>query len=178
MCLWITARECLVLPCIVDPRICCDTILRVERIAPKLYAVADIWLYNGNCVAACSTFEQRYMWVKDLLRISHSHIQGTTIQLVHKSELPPKAPLRGMEVYVNVPGSPGYFVEHEEEGEVLTILRTETPDVYNIQGKEGYVRVPDLKTSVYLRSKGQSFNLRCIPHNEESWSIIEKIPDL
>ena len=177
VCLWITARECLVLPCIVDPRICCDTILRVERLNPKLYAIADIWLYNGNCIAACSTFEQRFHWLKDLLRISHSHVQGK-IQLLHKSDLPPNTSMRGNEVYVNVPGSPGYFVERVEEGELLTILRTETPDVYRIQSREGYIRVPDLKTSVYLRSKGHPFSMRCIPHNEESWSIIEKIPDL
>jgi len=39
------------------------------------------------------------------------------------------------------------------------ITRTELPDVYFIEGTEQYIQVPDIQTSEYLRSLGESFEL-------------------
>jgi hypothetical protein len=58
-----------------------------------------------------------------------------------------------------------------------TIVRTEIPDVYTVVGKQGYVLVPDLKTSVFLRSKGDQFKLKCV-QKEGNWSISEDIREL
>ena len=176
VCLWITAHECRRLRCIVDERMCGDTILRVERISPTKFVLSDIWMYNSNCVCACSTFEQRYKWTKELLSIAHQHTEDT-IQIIHKSELPEGTLFRGEEVYTNVVNSTGFFAE-QEKSNTLTILRTEIPDVYRIENKEGYIRVPDLKTSVFLRKQGPQFALKCTPHDADSWSVLENIPEV
>jgi len=56
--------------------------------------VADIFMYNSNCVYACSTFEQRYEWLKDLMKTFMYHVPGT-VRLIHKSDLSPKQKLKG-----------------------------------------------------------------------------------
>jgi hypothetical protein len=43
--------------------------------------------------------------------------------------------------------------------------------VYTVKGKQGYVLVPDLKTSVFLRSKGPEFNMKCTEKNG-NWEVI------
>lgn len=176
VCLWITAHECRPLKCIVDERICGDTILRVERLSATKYVVSDIWMYNSNCISACSTFEQRYTWTKDILDIAHQFTEDT-IQLIHKSALPEGTLFRGEEVYTNTPNSTGFFVEQEKSTR-LTVLRTEIPDVYRIESKEGYIRVPDLKTSMFLRKQGDQFTLKCTPHDADSWTVLENIPEV
>jgi len=72
---------------------------------------------------------------------------------LHKSQI--NLPLRGYEYYDSDKGSTGVFVECE------TIIKSNIPDVYHIKDKEGYVAVPDLKTSDYLRSMGSEFYLPC-----------------
>jgi hypothetical protein len=177
VCMWITSRESLCIPCCVDERICCDTIFRAEKIGPLSFVIADIWLYNSNCVAACSTFEQRYTWTRNLLSMFHTPIEGTA-KFIHKADLPKNTQLRGEEYYTSIVGSHGTYVDQPVLGEEITILKTEIQDVYRIQNKDGYIRVPDLKTSVYLRSKGSQFIMRCIAHDSESWTIVENIPEL
>ncbi len=176
VCLWITAHECRPLKCIVDERVCGDTILRVERISPSKFVLSDVWVYNSNCIASCSTFEQRYTWTKELLAIAHQYTEDT-IELIHKSALPEGTLFRGEELYTSVPGANGIFVEQEKSC-MLLVSRTDIPDVYTIADKEGYIRVPDLKTSVFLRKKGTQFSLKCTPHDAQSWSILENIPEV
>ena len=176
VCLWITAHECRPLRCVMDERIHGDTILRVERISPMTFVLSDVLVYNSNRITACSTFEQRYVWTRNLLSIAHTHTEDT-LQILHKSELPEDTPLRGEEVYTSIVGSTGVFVE-QDKTTVLTVSKTQIPDVYRVVGNDGYIRVPDLKTSVFLRNKGETFSLKCVPHDAESWSVLENIPEV
>jgi len=176
VCLWISATEVEKLPCIVDERLCGDTFLKAERIDKQTYVVSDIWMYNSNCVFACSTFQQRYKWLKELLSAFTSHIDGVTIKLMHKSDY--SGPVKGYEEHPeDLPGKPGYYVEKETDSDLLTVTRMPIPDCYEITGK-GYLRVPDIKTSVYLRSKGETFTCRCAKYDEECWDVVENIPEV
>ena len=170
VCLFVTNRHAERLPLIADERICGDTFFRVERLSKYEFLVADIWVYNSNCVFACSTFAQRYEWLKELLETFTYHVKGT-VHLQHKStylETP-----KGYEAYTDEIGAVGTYVE---DGILCTVKRLPIPDCYDIDGK--YVRVPDLKTSVYLRSKGDIFTCKCTPHDDESWDVAENIPEL
>jgi hypothetical protein len=175
VCLWISNNECKKVPCIVDERICGDTFLKVEKIGPLDFVVADIWMYNSNCVFACSTFRQRYDWLLKLLKRFTTYIEGLTIDLIHKSELGDIA-IKGYEEHPeDILGKSGYFVSSQD---VYDIVQLPTPDCYQVTGTNGFLRVPDLKTSVYLRSKGTNFKCKCIKHDDEFWDVIENIPDL
>lgn len=130
-------------------------------------------MYNSNCVFACSTFKQRYEWLKDLLATFTHHIEGVTIKLLHKAEY--TGPLKGYEEHLDdVAGKPGYYVE---DSELHTVTRMNIPDCYEIQGK-GYLRVPDIRTSVYLRSKGDTFECKCVKYDDEFWDVVENIPNV
>lgn len=168
VCMWITSQECYSVPCCVDERICNDTFLRVERQKNNVYVVSDIWMYNSNCVFACSTFKQRYEWLKDWLpKFIHSF--PGSIQLIHKSEWRGTT-TRGRELYTEDLGGYGYFVD--TPGECVTIVKMSIPDCYEIKPNRGYLRVPDLKTSQYLRKKGDTFSQICIDNEDGSWSLV------
>lgn len=168
-CTWVTSHETKVLDICLDERLYGDTIFRVERNG-NAYIIADIWLYNSNCIFACSTFKQRYEWLKRMMATFYTtHLSV----LVHKSDLSPDISIRGKEFYSSKVGESGTFIENDNE----IIFKTEIPDVYTVKGKTGYVLVPDLKTSAFLRSKGDSFNLKCVSSNE-NWKITENIPEL
>jgi hypothetical protein len=175
ICLWISGHEWEILPCIVDERLCGDTFLKVERLSKDKFLVADIWMYNSNCVFACSTFKQRYNWLKDLLKTFTSHVEGITIQLIHKSEF--TGDIKGYEEYPeDIAGKPGYYVE-DVDTQLLTATKLTIPDCYEVQGG-GYLRVPDIRTSVYLRSKGDTFQCRCSKYDDEFWDLAENIPEV
>jgi hypothetical protein len=164
------------LQCIVDERLCGDTFLKAERINKQTYVISDIWMYNSNCVFACSTFQQRYNWLKELLTTFSHHIDDVTVKLLHKSDY--TGPIKGYEEHPDdLPGKPGYYVEKESDSDILTVTRMSIPDCYEIIGK-GYLRVPDIKTSTYLRSKGETFKCKCAPYDEDFWSVVENIPEL
>ena len=176
VCLWITGGTCRKMPCIADERLCGDTFLKVERIGELDFVVSDIWMYNSNCVFACSTFRQRYEWLAKLLRTFTSCIEGLTIDLIHKSDLG-DIPLKGYEDHNDeIIGRPGFFVE-KDDSELLTITRMNTPDCYEVESR-GFLRVPNLKTSLYLRSRGEKFKCRCVKFDEEFWDVTENIPEL
>jgi hypothetical protein len=157
------------LPIVFDERFFGDTIFRAEKISKDTFVISDIIYHNSNYIFEYTNFTQRYDWLKLVLERFHTPIEGIT-KLIHKSNLP-KVSLRGYEVYTDVPGSTGFFVEDSK-----TVTRGEMPDVYLIE--ESYVRVPDLKTSVFLRSKGSTFELKCSKHEDGSWVIQENLPDL
>ena len=48
------------------------------------------------------------------------------------------------------------------------------PDCYEVKGG-GYLRVPDLKTSRYLRTLGESFTIACKKAEDGSWTLSEKV---
>jgi len=161
VCLWVTARDSYPLKVCLDERLFGDTIFRAEKVG-SIYVIADVYIYNSCCIFNTTTFKQRYEWTKDLLE--QFYRPGFDV-LVHKSNLP-DVKLRGYEYYDDKEGSHGCFSELDE-----TILRTEIPDVYTVKGKQGYVLVPDLKTSVFLRSKGPEFNMKCTEKNG-NWEVI------
>lgn len=156
--MWITARESCVVSLCIDERLFGDTIFRAEKVRNK-YVISDCLVYNSSRIFNISTFKERYDWSAQLLkRFTHG--------LIHKSELPSDIKIKGYELYDFKPGSKGSFEEPRE-----TITRTEIPDVYTIKNKQGYVLVPDLKTSVYLRSLGSEFQLSCV-EKDGNWAII------
>ena len=85
MCYWANTHEWKQITCIADERICGDTFLRVEKINDSEFVVSDIWMYNSNCVYACSTFSQRYEWLKKWLPMVLPHYDGFP-KFTHKSE--------------------------------------------------------------------------------------------
>ena len=166
-----TKQESRKVQCIVDERLCGDTFLRAEKISNFEFVIADIFMYNSNCVYACSTFEQRYVWLKQLMGRFMNHIPGTA-RFIHKSDLTTQK-LKGYEVHLDDVGKPGYFLE--EDTNLVDVLKLPLPDCYEVVSG-GYLRVPDLKTSEYLRSKGQKFRCRCSKNEDGSWTVLENIP--
>lgn len=169
MCVWITSQECYLLPFSCDERICNDTLLRVEKINSKTYVVSDIWLYNSNCIFSCSTFEQRYDWLKEWLTTFVYNIPDVTIQLMHKSDLK-NVRFRGYELYTDDIGSRGYFKE-DVGSRLVTVKKMIHPDCYEVEDGN-YLRVPTLQLSRELRMLGDSFTLRCIQEEDGSWSKV------
>ena len=101
-------------------------------------------------------------------------VEGITIDLIHKQDLADEVPLKGFEEHpLDGIGSTGYFVE---KSNLQTITKLEMPDCYSVNGK-GYLNVPDLKTSLYLRSKGTTFQCKCERVDDEFWNVIENIPE-
>ena len=168
VCAWISAQECHILPCIIDERICGDTFLKVEKTSKNEFVISDIWMYNSNCVFACSTFKQRYEWLQIFFSKIHTSSKNT-IYLIHKSALiNPK--IRGYEEYTDDIATYGFFVE--KHNTLMKIKKLPLPDCYQV-GDNGYLLVPDLKTSEYLRTLGNEFNLCCVQNEGSSWSLVK-----
>lgn len=174
VCYWINTHECKKLFVIADERICGDTILRAEKISDTEYVISDIWLYNSNCIYVCSTFSQRYRWLEKFLSTFFQQTELTP-KFIHKSKAESYS-IRGYEEHPEENGKHGYFVE-KDKSETLSIVRMAIPDCYEIPGK-GYLHVPDLKTSVYLRSKGDTFTCKCAKYDDEFWMVQENIPEI
>jgi hypothetical protein len=162
VCVWITARESCVINVCLDERLFGDTIMRAEKVRDT-YVISDMFVYNSSCIFNSTTFQQRYEWSKAILERFY---RPGLAKFIHKTDLPSDIKLRGYEVYDHKEGSHGCFTEIEE-----TIIRTEIPDVYTVVGKQGYVLVPDLKTSQFLRSKGAEFKMKCEP-KDGNWEVI------
>ena len=179
VCLWINSQECKKVLCCIDERLCGDTFLKVEKLNELDYLVSDIWVYNSNCVFACSTFKQRYDWLHELLQTFFKCIPGKTINLIHKLDYKFKSnEIAGYELWsTDIQGKQGYFVE-DDKSRTVTIVKMPIPDSYEIEDEKGYLKVPDLKTSLYLRSKGARFESICIQNKDDSWSLKENIPDV
>ena len=173
VCLWMTAQECRRVPCIVDERICGDTFLRAERMGPYEFVIGDIFIFNSNCVFACSKFEQRYHWLKELMD-TFIYPSKFTAQFIHKKDLNKTHKIRGYEEHLDEPGKHGYFIDSDDRQDVVKLS---IPDCYEVAGG-GYLKVPDLKTSVFLRSKGSAFKLKCSRNEDGSWSVLENIPSI
>lgn len=164
-CYWITTKDTKKIPCCVDQRLCGDTLLRCEKIRGD-FIVSDIFIYNSNRVFHCSTFEQRYNWLKDLLKF-FKHIPGYP-RFIHKSALEKHHGIRGQESYTDDIGSTGYY--SEDIGQIVKIKKHTLPDCYMVE--ESYLRVPDLKTSKYLRTLGDEFELKCTRNEDGSWVLV------
>lgn len=95
----------------IDERICCDTIFRVVKLSPHVFAVQDLWVLNGDHVHPRSTYPQRSEWIRELLVFFHS---PDLVALVSLSELPVGTIIRGTEAYDDMPGSLGVFLPDKE----------------------------------------------------------------
>jgi hypothetical protein len=74
-----------------------------------------------------------------------------------------------MENYTDDIGSTGYY--SELDGQFVKFKKLTLPDCYECLSG-GYLRVPDLKTSLYLRTMGSEFELRCKENGDGSWSLL------
>jgi len=82
--------------------------------------------------------------------------------------------IRGYEEYTSEIGGNGFFVEREappSSKNMMKIKRLQLPDCYQV-GNSGYLLVPDLKTSEYLRTLGNEFELECEKVDEDSWRLM------
>jgi hypothetical protein len=147
----------------LDERLFGDTILRAEKISGEehKYVISDIFIYASTNIFRLTTFQERFGWLSKILKNFYNPIKGLTELYLKDS----KFPIKGYEYYDSNKGSKGIFAEEKE-----IVYRTEIPDVYFIRGKSGYVAVPDLKTSEFLRSKGEEFELM-IEEKEGIWHI-------
>jgi hypothetical protein len=64
----------------------------------------------------------------------------------------------------------------KDDSKLMTISSLSIPDCYEVGNT--YLRVPDLKTSAFLRKKGKVFEARCIQNPDGSWSLSENILDI
>ena len=144
VCYWLNTHECKQLVCSADERICGDTIFRVEKLSDTEYVIADIWMYNSNCVHACSTFFQRYNWLKLLLK-TFIRTLDDSIRLLHKSEIDHLS-IRGYEEHPEDIGKTGYFVE-KDKSELLTITKLSIPELIEMRNN-----IPDFKGKSKINS--------------------------
>ena len=177
VCLWVTTQECRTIHCAVDERLCGDTIFRAEKVNKSDFVIADIFIYNSNCLYACSTFKQRYEWLK-LFMERFMYTSSVSAKFIHKSQVDKTYTIKGYEAHPNEIETPGYFIDLETQDTVV-INKLAIPDCYELASPNaGYLRVPDMKTSVYLRDKGDTFKCKCKNNGDGSWTLLENIPPI
>ena len=92
---------------VMDERLCCDTILRVVRLAPKIYVVYDVLVLNGTRIHEKLTFAQRQTKIAELLELFH---HPDLVALTTIADAPVGTHVRGYEQYDGVPGSVGVYI--------------------------------------------------------------------
>lgn len=92
---------------VMDERLCCDTIFRVVRLAPKSYIVYDVLVLNGTRIHEKLTFSQRQAKIAELLMLFHF---PDFVALITIADTPVGAHVRGYEQYDEVPGSTGVYL--------------------------------------------------------------------
>lgn len=106
-------------------------------------------MYSATNIFRITNYKERQEIIKGLLTF-HKHIPSLVNLFMKDSNFP----IKGYEYFDDKKGSIGVYSDAKE-----TVFKSDIPDVYFIRGKEGYVAVPDLKTSEFLRSKGDEFEL-------------------
>ena len=96
---------------VMDERLCCDTILRVVRLAPKMYLVYDLFVLNGTRVHDTLTFAQRQSKIAELLELFH---HPDLVALATVADAPVGTHVRGVEQYDGIPGSIGVYLPSVE----------------------------------------------------------------
>jgi hypothetical protein len=148
VCLWI-GRQIVPLNICLDERLFGDTLFRAEKISSTQYVISDLFMYSATNIFRSTTYTERKEIIRGLMTF-HKQIPG----LVHFYMKDADFPIKGYEYFDDKKGSFGIYSEGMQ-----TVIKSDIPDVYFIRGKEGYVAVPDLKTSEFLRSKGDEFEL-------------------
>jgi len=96
---------------VMDERLCCDTIFRVVRLAPKSYVVYDLLVLNGTRVHKTLTFTQRQERIAEILDLFHF---PDFVALATIADAPVGTHIRGYEQYDNVPGTIGVYLPKVE----------------------------------------------------------------
>lgn len=96
---------------VMDERLCCDTIFRVVRLAPKVYIVYDLLVLNGTRIHEKLTFVQRQEKIAELLQLFHF---PDLVALMPIADAPVGTHVRGYEQYDGVPGSIGVYLPSVE----------------------------------------------------------------
>jgi hypothetical protein len=159
ICLWINNKEIKEVTCSIDERLFGDTLFRVEYLNGT-YIICDMFMYNSCCIFAGTTFKQRYDWIEKLMVFFHNI--PTLDKIIHKSQS--NFDCIGYEYHSNNIGSYGSL------SNLTKIIKSDIPDVYFIDGTDNYIQVPNIKTSEYLRSLGDSFSLD-IEEKDGLWFI-------
>jgi len=92
---------------VMDERVCCDTIFRVVRLAPKSYIVYDVLVLNGTRIHETLSFADRQEKIAELLDLFHF---PDLVALTTIADAPVGTHIRGYEQYDHVPGSTGVFL--------------------------------------------------------------------
>ena len=157
-------------PFVIDERCFDDTIFRVEKHKDVLY-LADVFCWQGTPVWTTLTFLERQEILKEFLAICYTPCRlFEWKQLKLRSDCP--GPYKGLECFSNEPGDVGTFTEDLRR--LYTIRKTSIPDVYAVDGEDGYLDVPTLEVSQKLRTLGDVFQLYCQKSTEDPslWEII------
>jgi hypothetical protein len=168
-CLWVVRSQLASqsVPFVIDERCFDDTILRVERTSTHVY-LADVFLWQGVPVHLTHSYTQRQALLQGFLDTCYTscpEFEWKAMSLRSQALVQ----LKGYEYYSDAPGDVGAFTEDTRV--LYTIHRTEIPDVYAVEGEEGYLDVPDLATSQRLLALGDVFQLFC-KRQGELWEIV------
>ncbi len=170
ICLWVTNNDSYEIPICLDERLYGDTIFKAEKINNTIL-LSDIYILNCTNIFRSTTYKQRSELISEILSRFYTEIKGFP-QIISKSKYDfAGKKLKGYELYTDELGSKGYFVENTK----TKIIRSDIPDVYFINGTDNYLRVPDLKTSEYLRSKEKEFELEVEDMGDGTFIIKENI---
>ena len=96
---------------VVDERLCCDTIFRVVRLAPKCYIVYDVLVLNGTRIHETLSFADRQEKVTELLELFHF---PDLVALISVADAPVGTHIRGYEQYDGQPGTIGVYLPELE----------------------------------------------------------------
>ena len=92
---------------VMDERLCCDTIFRVVRLAPKSYIVYDVLVLNGTRIHETLAFAERQAKIAELLELFHF---PDLVALMPIADAPVGTHIRGVEQYDGVPGTIGVYL--------------------------------------------------------------------
>lgn len=94
----------------MDERVCGDTIFRAIRLSPRVFLLADIWVFNAENIHHGKTFADRQAIIAKILDYFH---EPDLTAFVHMEDVPVGTLIRGYESYDGLPGSIGSFSEHK-----------------------------------------------------------------
>ena len=96
---------------VMDERMFSDTVLRVTRLAADRYIVCDIRWLNGKNLFETLNYKERRSKIAELLDAFHF---PDLTALILPEDVPENTPIRGWEVYDDIPGSMGVFLPATE----------------------------------------------------------------
>jgi hypothetical protein len=168
-CLWVVRSQLASerVPYVIDERCFDDTILRVERTPTNVY-LADVVLWQGVPVHTTHTYLERQALLEGFLTTCYTpcpEFEWKPLSLRSTATIA----LKGYEYYSDAPGDVGAF--SDDTRVLYTARRTDIPDVYSVDGHEGYLDVPDLPTSQRLLAMGEVFQLYC-KQQGDLWEIV------